>query len=304
MATAARKPEAPDTLRIWNAVCRTDPRHTKRVNQRGGFTAIDAQYQIMEATKQFGPVGVGWGYTVGDYRIEGGMIVVPVTLWHGERGNTFGPILGCAEMLGQRPDRDAPKKAITDAITKGLSQLGFNADVFLGLYDDNKYVAELKKEFEAANEGGSNDDDDGYTGPKGKKTELRQAINGILNAVRKAASNDAINDILKKHKDTLERAEREWPALIEGDPKLEGSGLKPFVQNRRAELAGAPQESLGLQMLRSALKECASRADLNNLLDQHGSVADALEGEESRKWEAAFNAQERAIIAMANVGAG
>jgi hypothetical protein len=134
-------------MRVWNAVCRTDPKHTKRVNQRGGFTAIDAQYQIMEATRLFGPVGEGWGYIVGEFQIAGPLIIVPVTLWHGTRENTFGPILGCAEIGGQRPDRDAPKKAITDAITKGLSQLGFNADVFLGLFDDNKYVAEVTAEF-------------------------------------------------------------------------------------------------------------------------------------------------------------
>jgi hypothetical protein len=140
--------EAAAKMRIWNAVCKTDPKHTKKVNQRGGFTAIDAQYQIMEATRQFGPLGEGWGYNVGDYQLVGNLIVVPVTLWHsGDRNKAFGPVLGCAEMLGNRPDRDAPKKAVTDAITKGLSQLGFNADVFLGLFDDNKYVAEVTAEF-------------------------------------------------------------------------------------------------------------------------------------------------------------
>lgn len=38
-------------------------------------------------------------------------------------------------------DHDAPKKALTDAITKGLSYLGFCADVFLGEFDGNKYTA-------------------------------------------------------------------------------------------------------------------------------------------------------------------
>jgi hypothetical protein len=147
--------ELPDTMRIWDAVCKTDPSHTKRVNQRGGFTAIDAQYQLMEATRQFGPVGEGWGYDVGEFQIVGPLIIVPVTLWHTKRDNRFGPILGCCEIAGQRPDRDAPKKAITDAITKGLSQLGFNADVFLGRFDDNKYVEERRRETAepAANDG-------------------------------------------------------------------------------------------------------------------------------------------------------
>ena len=150
-------------MRIWNAVSRTDPKHTKRVNQRGGFTAIDAQYQIMEATRQFGPVGEGWGYDVGEFQIVGPLIVVPVTLWHTTRDNHFGPILGCCEIAGNRPDRDAPKKAITDAITKGLSQLGFNADVFLGLFDDNKYVEQVRQEFSESR------NDNPATGEKGPR---------------------------------------------------------------------------------------------------------------------------------------
>lgn len=132
-----------DNLHIWNAVQKTDPDHTKEVKQRGGFTAIDAHYQIMRATEQFGPVGVGWGYETGSPIFNGDFVLIPVSLWHGDRSNTFGPVYGCSQMLGARPDADAPKKAMTDGITKALSQLGFNADVFLGKFDDNKYVAEL-----------------------------------------------------------------------------------------------------------------------------------------------------------------
>lgn len=139
-------------LEIWNAVCETDPNHTKRVNQRGGFTAIDAHYQIMLATKQFGPVGIGWGYIVEGIERMDTFVVAHVTLWHGDRGNTFGPVPGCAEMFGKRPDHDAPKKATTDAITKGLSHLGFNADVFLGLFDDNKYIEARRRAAEQQRE--------------------------------------------------------------------------------------------------------------------------------------------------------
>lgn len=135
-----------DNMRIWNAVEKTDPAHTKHVNQRGGFTAIAAASQIMAATRQFGPIGEGWGYTVESTDISGAFFISHVSMWHGDRGNVFGPMPGCAEMFGGRPDSDAPKKATTDAITKLLSQLGFNADVFLGKYDDNKYVEERKNE--------------------------------------------------------------------------------------------------------------------------------------------------------------
>jgi len=140
-----------DNLRIWNAVEKTNPAHTKKVNQRGGFTAISAAYQIMAATEQFGPIGIGWGYISGDPIIIDTLIVVPVTLWHSDRSNTFGPMMGCEEWKDRngRVDSDAPKKATTDAITKLLSQLGFNADVFLGKFDDNKYVQQMEREFAA-----------------------------------------------------------------------------------------------------------------------------------------------------------
>ena len=44
-------------------------------------------------------------------------------------------------------DADFAKKIETDALTKALSKLGFNADVFMGLYDDHKYVQMMDEEF-------------------------------------------------------------------------------------------------------------------------------------------------------------
>ena len=74
-----------DNMDIWNAVEKTDPKHTKAVNQRGGFTAIGANYQIMNATKQFGPIGIGWGYTVEKFERMDSMVIAHVTFWHGRR---------------------------------------------------------------------------------------------------------------------------------------------------------------------------------------------------------------------------
>lgn len=140
-----------DTMRVWDAVSRTNPANTKHVNQRGGFTAIAAHSQIMEATRAFGPIGEGWGYDTGQPLFQDRMVFVPVQLWHGSRENTFGPVYGGAEWKSNKDhlDSDALKKATTDAMTKLLSQLGFNADVFLGKFDDNKYVAQMEREFNA-----------------------------------------------------------------------------------------------------------------------------------------------------------
>ena len=128
-----------DNMKIWNEVCVTDPDHTKHVNARGGFTAIDAMYQVRRATEIFGPVGQGWGW---DFDLEypgNGTVIAVVTLWHGDRTQTVKQV-GQKSLGAQKPDEDAVKKAVTDGLTKCLSYLGFNADVFLGLFDDNKYV--------------------------------------------------------------------------------------------------------------------------------------------------------------------
>ena len=50
---------------LWDSVEKTDPKFTKKVNQRGGFTAIGAQYQMRKATESFGPYGIGWGVKEG-----------------------------------------------------------------------------------------------------------------------------------------------------------------------------------------------------------------------------------------------
>lgn len=143
-----------NNLDLWNDVCRTDPSMTKRVNQRGGFTTIDAYSQIMAATKKFGPVGEGWGWSIEQVVIEDPMLILHVQFWWKLEPNyvphaTY-DVMGSALLrTGDRHDQDAPLKALTHAITKALSYLGFNADVFLGQFDDNKYVEQRKQEVAA-----------------------------------------------------------------------------------------------------------------------------------------------------------
>lgn len=141
-----------DNLRLWDAVCQTDPRHTRKVNQRGGFTAIDSYYQIKRATDLFGPLGHGWGYTA-DMRFEGNLVFVVLSLWYMWQGKKSEPftVVASNQLMSidkngkQYVDEDAGKKAVTDAITKGLSYLGFSADIFTGKFDDNRYVQELER---------------------------------------------------------------------------------------------------------------------------------------------------------------
>ena len=160
-----KQPDRDNNMKIWDAVSITDPRHTKKVEFGRKFTAIDAHYQVQSATTQFGPVGAGWGYKTkfSEIFLENGQIMVccDLTLWWRSEAEwenipmkspkrEFGPIRGAAMLYnGKKVDTDAPKKAMTDALTKWLSHMGFSADVFLGKFDDNKYVNQLKKDVEA-----------------------------------------------------------------------------------------------------------------------------------------------------------
>ena len=140
---------------VWNAVEKTDPQYTKKVTFGRGFTSIDPQYQIMRMTELFGPVGKGWGYTVEHSTLAAGaalLAVADVRVWISTDAS-YGPVRGLDFIVSEKGkiDEDAPKKAMTDALTKALSHLGLGADVFLGKFDDNRYVAKMNKEFQEKN---------------------------------------------------------------------------------------------------------------------------------------------------------
>ncbi|TYO65424.1 hypothetical protein FXV83_15930 [Bradyrhizobium hipponense] len=152
-------------LRIWNAVEATDPKHTKQFNRGGGFkgTATNATYLAKKATAQFGPLGLGWGWNVIDEKYQPGhdkevIHVVRIKLWYmldGQRGEIehFGQTTFVGKNRnGWFTDEEAPKKSLTDAISKSLSGLGFAADIHLGMYDDNRYVNDLKRDFRDGDE--------------------------------------------------------------------------------------------------------------------------------------------------------
>ncbi|OKO50316.1 hypothetical protein [Pseudomonas sp. BTN1] len=158
-------------MQIWNRVEKTDTRYTKDAKVGGQqITSLNGTAMIMKATEIFGPVGIGFGWTVleerfdkgaeifvgeGDKRVTLGFELnhtVKIRFWikqDGERGEF--EQYGCTPYLykskyGTTTDGEAPKKSLTDAIKKSLSMLGFSADVFLGMFDDKDYVNALADE--------------------------------------------------------------------------------------------------------------------------------------------------------------
>jgi hypothetical protein len=144
-------------MELWNARQRTDPEYVKKVNQRGGFSAIAAQWQRMQATEEWGPYGLNWGLTDlrWDYIGASGdepplEICLEATFYYGRVQNgdmvSGGGNFPISSDMLYKAGNDCRKKLMTDVTTKALSFLGFSADVFLGLFDDNKYVEATKKE--------------------------------------------------------------------------------------------------------------------------------------------------------------
>lgn len=136
-----------NNLSIWDSVCETDPDHTKKVEMRGGYTAIDPQYQLHRATELWGPYGGKWGVKDLVWQIiETGepkkSLSLDATFF--APGVSF-PISVC--MLFRHGD-DTRKKLLTSARSKALSMLGFNADIYLGMYEDSTYLGNMKVKFE------------------------------------------------------------------------------------------------------------------------------------------------------------
>src|SRR5690606_33983634 len=145
------------------------PKYTKQSSRGGGFngTATNATYLARKATETFGPCGTGWGINVlseevftGPPQVIEGQVVahdmihkVHARLWYvldRKRGEV--EQFGQTQIVGRNKngfytDEEAPKKPLTDAMSKCLSLLGFSADIHLGMYDDNKYVAQLRQDF-------------------------------------------------------------------------------------------------------------------------------------------------------------
>lgn len=148
-----------DNLNLWNAVEKTPPSQTKAITGKSySGTSPKPHYLVWKATETFGPCGIGWGFNIVDERIEEGPAGEKMSLarvrvwyeWNGKRGEVEHvggtPFSGTRKSGQTYMDEDAPKKSVTDALIKALSMIGFAGDIFMGRYDDSKYVNELKHE--------------------------------------------------------------------------------------------------------------------------------------------------------------
>ncbi|EKO3523297.1 hypothetical protein K7V76_003171 [Vibrio fluvialis] len=158
-----------ENMSIWDRNKSIDPKYTKQATVSGQrITSFSLQSVVMMATKEFGPFGKGWGYEVETERFdEGSVIQEAITHENGDVQERVKEIthtliirlwymlddekITCPIQAGHTPylrrtkygpshDEEYYKKTLADAIKKSLSMLGFGADIFLGLMDDQHYL--------------------------------------------------------------------------------------------------------------------------------------------------------------------
>ena len=156
-------------LTLWEKMKAIPSEYLKEVTFGRKFTAIDPYYRLRMATKEWGPFGSKWGVRNEIFESEqfitgnasGEPIYQNEVLVHytAELFYPEGTIpLHASEFLRSaksKVDSDARKKVATDALTKGLSKLGFAADIFMGKFVDEKYVANDEEQKDELKEDGN-----------------------------------------------------------------------------------------------------------------------------------------------------
>lgn len=150
--------EKENNLKLWNEVEKTDPEYTSEADISGRkVTSIDAYIQIKNATEQFGVYGEKWGLkdTSIEFKEFGDttLCIYKATFYAPQiEFPIFNAIKVTYRTRGEqgylKVDEDFAKKIETNTITKALSKLGFNTDVFMGKFEDAMYVKEIQTEFE------------------------------------------------------------------------------------------------------------------------------------------------------------
>lgn len=193
-----------DNLGLWNRHDVTDPSYTKKVTFGRNYTAIDPQYQIYNATVEWGPYGSAWGIKDINYGIISNVEGVPYVqtieaiFYYPDGEFPISSDIMFFEGKDKNIVKDQRKKLLTDITTKALSKLGFNADIFLGFFDDSKYVQSVKQDTTINTK----------VFNKANLKEYKESIRAMLK------NHDKPEDVTKKILEKYERIEKKTEAIL------------------------------------------------------------------------------------------
>lgn len=120
--------------------------------------------------------------------------------------------------------------------------------------------------------------------------KIKDALRQLMIDGNKALDLETFDALVAKYQtelDTIRDGNHEFWTGDGGD----SAGYKAWIDYRREELT--PQaESLTFQLVMSTLETCETSAELQSWLGMHGDAVDGLDGEERRRFEAAYNSKE------------
>lgn len=234
-----------DNLKLWDRV--KTPRGEIKSNVFNGrnVTTVSGQSTIKTATEEFGIMGVGWGVHISEDVIDEGAPllvdgkVVGFEKVHKLRGYVWyrldGKMCNTSHQYGHtkfvsidsygrfKTEEDYAKKSVTDLIGKCLASIGFNADIYMGEFDNPQYAKEHENQIEDKK--------------SEAKTERAQGLTDYIDESIKAYQhipNLAVLNI--QHKERLAKVKRD--ALLVGvNPVTAGERLTDAFKNRRQELS-------------------------------------------------------------------
>jgi hypothetical protein len=297
-------------LRIWDELAKTDPNHTSGFKRAGGFsgTAVKPIWIVRRLTEVFGPCGEGWGIGEPKFQVVPGdnremLVYCTVSCWHSSPENVVYGVGGDkivtyikANEKYNRPERwesddEAFKKAFTDAVGNAFKFVGVAADIHMGLFDDSKYLAEVREEFEEIEQ---REKLPGIS-------KIKRTLNKLMLDGNNAQDLEKFNELVHNCADDLTKIKDAQHSYWTGDGE-DFEGFKAWIVRRRAELS--QPVSLTFQLLCSTVGECTSIHELRSWLDEHCDKIAELDGEESRKFSDLYNTKETALNAVEQVTAG
>lgn len=157
--TVQREEEGSMSLHFWDKLRRPPKRALKTISagRLRGMTDISPQWRYEVMTEVFGPVGIGWKYSIERFWTESAssdqvmafcminLYIKVDELWSDPIPGVGGSMLVAQEKNGLHSSDEAYKMALTDALSVSMKQLGVAADIYSGLWDGSKYKDDASK---------------------------------------------------------------------------------------------------------------------------------------------------------------
>ena len=145
-------------LRYWDKFSRP-PKEALKAIQAGrlkGKSDINPQWRIKAMTETFGPVGIGWKYSIDKLWLEHGnppevcaFALVSVQVKDNDQWSEPVPGIGGSSFVTQESkgpftSDEAFKMAVTDGLSVAFKALGVAAEIYMGNFDGSKYKEDPK----------------------------------------------------------------------------------------------------------------------------------------------------------------